>query len=138
MKKPTIAMAEEPPEFVLDASALLAYLQDETGADVVQLVVDRSAVSTPNWSEVCQRLLARHVDIDDLRAEIEALGVELAAFTADDAELAASLALRTRNQGLSLGDRACLSLARRLGVPALTADHAWLGLDLGIEVRSIR
>lgn len=125
-------------EFVLDASALLAYLQGEPGADLVQLTVDRSAVTSPNWSEVCQKALSRALDIIELRSAVESLGVEILPFTADDAQRAASLWPMTRRAGLSMGDRACLALAQRLGIPALTADRSWLALGLDVEVRPIR
>jgi PIN domain nuclease of toxin-antitoxin system len=125
-------------EFVLDASALLAFLQGEPGADLVQLVLERSAISTANWSEVCQRAIARQVEIADLREDVIGLGVELFPLGAADAEQAASLWPATHPSGLSLGDRACLALAQRLGVPALTADRSWLSLRLDLEVRFIR
>ena len=125
-------------EFVLDASALLAFLQGEPGADLVRLVLDRSAMSTANWSEVCQRAIARELDVADLRDDVLGLGVQLAPMTALDAENAAILWPTTRPAGLSLGDRACLALAQRLDVPALTADRAWLDLSLSISVRAIR
>jgi PIN domain nuclease of toxin-antitoxin system len=44
----------------------------------------------------------------------------------------------TREHGLSLSDRACLALPKRLDLPALTADTAWSRLDLRVEVRRIR
>lgn len=125
-------------EFVLDASALLAFLQGEPGADLVQLVLDRSAMSTANWSEVCQRAIARKLDVAGLRDDVLGLGLELSPMTALDAENAAALWPATHPAGLSLGDRACLALAQRLDVPALTADRAWLDLSLGIHVRAIR
>ena len=46
--------------------------------------------------------------------------------------------MRTRSAGLSLADRACLALASRLGVPAVTADRAWTTLDVGVEIVCIR
>lgn len=123
---------------VLDASAMLALLHSEPGAEAVEEVLDRAAISTVNWSEVCQHWLAHDVDVVDLRADIEALGVQIVPFSADDAEHAAALWSSTRRLGLSLGDRACLGLARRLELPAITADRAWLGADVGIEIRPIR
>ncbi len=124
--------------WVVDASALLAMLQAEPGAELVEAALEQSTMSAVNWSEVQQRSLARGIDVAHLRADLEALGLEIAQFTADDAELAAALWSPTRHLGLSLGDRACLGLAARLGVPALTADRAWLDLDLGVDVKSIR
>lgn len=124
--------------FVLDASAVLALLHSEPGADAVEEALEHAAISTVNWSEVCQRSIAHEADISDLRADTEALGVQLVPFSVEDAEQAAELWSATRHLGLSLGDRACLGLARRLERPALTADRAWLDLDLGVEIRAIR
>jgi ribonuclease VapC len=123
---------------VVDASALFAFLLGESGAEVVEERIEESAVSTVNWSEVCQRASARGVDTAGLRGDVETLGVSLEPFTADDAEQAAELWQATRASGLSLGDRACLALARRLGVTAVTADRAWLGLEVGVDVSVIR
>lgn len=123
---------------VLDASALLALLHSEPGAEIVEQALERAAMSTVNWSEVYQRWLARGVDVTDLRADIETLGIEIVPFVVEDAEQAAALWSLTRQRGLSLADRACLGLARRLGLPVLTADRAWLDLDLGIAVQAIR
>ena len=121
---------------VLDASAVLALLHSEPGADAVEEALEHAAISTVNWSEVCQRSIAHDVDVSDL--DTEALGVQLVPFSVEDAEQAAELWSATRHLGLSLGDRACLGLARRLERPALTADRAWLDLDLGVEIRAIR
>jgi PIN domain nuclease of toxin-antitoxin system len=123
---------------VLDASALLALLHAEPGADVVEAAVDRAAISTVNWAEVQQRWLARGLDATGLRDGVEALKTEIVPFTAEDADWAAELWTTTRSRGLSLGDRACLALAHRLGRPALTADRAWLDLDVGVTVEAIR
>lgn len=122
----------------LDASALLALMRGEPGAPAVESVVEQACVSAVNWSEVQRRLLRHGIDLDATRADVEALGVTIVPFDADDAEEAARLSLVTARTGLSLGDRACLALARRLGVPALTADRAWSGLDVGVEIQVIR
>lgn len=131
-------MTEANAACVLDASAMLALLHSEPGHEVVEEILDRAAISTVNWSEVCQRWLAHDVDVVDLRADIEALGAEIVPFTADDAEQAAALWSSTRHLGLSLGDRACLGLARRLERPAVTADRVWLDVDVDIEIHPIR
>ena len=117
---------------------MLAVLHSETGAGVVEEALEHAAISTVNWSEVCQRWLAHDVEVSGLRADTEALGLQIVPFTVEDAEQAAELWSATRHLGLSLGDRACLGLARRLGLPTLTADHAWLDVDLGIEIQTIR
>ncbi len=123
---------------MLDASALLAVLHGEPGADRVEPVLNGALLSSVNWSEVVQKALGRGIDTRGLRADLEALGLEIVPFAAVHAEEAALLWAPTRSLGLSLGDRACLSLARLAGRPALTADGDWARAGVGVEVRLIR
>ncbi len=102
---------------VLDASALLVVLHNEAGAATVESLLG-AAVSAVNWSEVVQKAASRRVDVSRLREEVEALGVRIGTFDAAAAEAAAHLWTATRDSGLSLGDRACLALARDLGATA--------------------
>jgi len=133
------AVLEEPPSYVLDASALLAWLHEEPGLEIVEAHLDRSVICSVNWSEVLQKIIARGVQQpQDVGGELETLGLAVIPFTADDAMTAANMWGPGRNVGLSLGDRACLSLAHRLGLPALTTDRVWETLSLGIDVRLIR
>jgi PIN domain nuclease of toxin-antitoxin system len=126
------------PEAVLDASALVALLWEEPGAEAVEPLLGRSVVSSVNLAEVLQRYRAHDVETAGKRESIEALGVEIADFTAQDGEIAAELWQRTRSAGLSLADRSCLALAQRLRLPAHTADRAWRKVDVGVEVVLIR
>jgi PIN domain nuclease of toxin-antitoxin system len=121
---------------VLDASALLAWLQAETGADLVEMELATAAISSLNWSEVLQKSLAHGVQIIGLREDMEALGLAIVPFDVDDAEQAARL--WTPGSGLSLADRACLALGLRHGVPVLTADRAWAQVTRNVDVRVIR
>jgi ribonuclease VapC len=123
---------------VLDASALLAYLQDEPGSDAVAAVLAESVLSSVNWAEVVQKAVAAGVAVDGMREDLEALGLSIAAFSAQEAEMAGRLWLQTRQAGLSLGDRACLSLGRRLNVPVLTCDRVWQSLNLELEIQVVR
>lgn len=123
---------------ILDASALLAVLGDEPGGEVVVPLLDGAAISTVNWSEVLARYVDLGLDTAGREAEIESLGVSLAPFTALQAEIAAGLLPLTREAGLSLGDRACLSLALDLGGQPVTADRAWGRIDVGLELTLIR
>jgi PIN domain nuclease of toxin-antitoxin system len=123
---------------VLDASALLAILQGESGGTALQGMLDKAALSSVNWSEVVQKALDRDIEVDDLRREVEALGVRIVPFSADHAEQAAFLRAATRHLGLSLGDRSCLALAKDLKVPAMTTDKAWKELGIGVEIRIAR
>lgn len=123
---------------VLDASALLAALHDEPGGDLVEQELEHAVISSVNWSEVLYKSLAQGVKIEGLREDLEVLGLSIEPFTPEDAEIAAELWSQAGSLGLSLGDRACLALALRLGLPVLTADRAWKKLNLPIEIRAIR
>ena len=123
---------------VLDASSVLAFLHDEPGADRVWSVLSEAMVSAVNWSEVVQKSLRRRVDITGMRQEFAQAGVVFVPFTAGHAEIAALLWDKTHHLGLSLADRACLALAMERQVPILTADRAWSGLDLGLDIQLIR
>ena len=123
---------------VFDASAALALLQHEPGNDVVKRHVPGALMSAVNVAEVGTKLVERGMDKDRVRAAIATLGLEIVPFDEEAAYASAILHGRTRASGLSLGDRACLVLAKRLGLPALTPDRAWADLDVGVEVRLIR
>lgn len=123
---------------VLDTSAVLAWIRREPGADMVEPMLATAVMSTANWSELAQKLLQHGADARQTIARLRALGMAVEAFTAEDALTAAELWPATRRLGLSLGDRACLALAKRLGLSAITADQAWTDLDLSLVVRSIR
>jgi ribonuclease VapC len=122
---------------VLDASAALAYLQGEPGADEVLKLLDGSAISAVNWSETLRKTAALGIDPAVVIARLLPMGLEVFPFDAEDAERAARLWPATRVFGLSLGDRACLALAQRLGVPAVTTDRIWAQLS-GMAVRVLR
>jgi ribonuclease VapC len=123
---------------VLDSSAVLAVILDEPGADNVEAFLPQSVIATVNLCEVYTRLLDASISKTDAAMLVEALGVETIAFTDEMALATASLRTATRHLGLSMGDRACIALARTLGVPALTADRQWTKADLGVEIRLIR
>lgn len=127
-----------PASAVLDASALLAYVQSEPGVDVVQAVLRGAVISAVNWSEVLQKSLARGVDVAGLGGDFAKAGLSIVPFDPPDAEQAALLWPQTRNFGLSLADRACLALGQRLGVPVLTTDWTWQRLTLPVQVQLIR
>lgn len=123
---------------VLDASALLAYLQDEPGSQMVEKVLDDSAISAVNWSEVIQKADSHGVDVAAMSEELSALGLTIEPFTADQAEAAGCLWRKTAKHGLSLGDRACISLAQERGLPVLTADRVWKKLRLRVDIQVVR
>lgn len=129
---------------VLDASALLAWLQGETGADQVDEALKQGAViHVVNWAEVLTRLASKGLPAAEATRQLTERGILGQLLTVDlgtlgDAEVTADLFSPTRGAGLSLGDRYCLALAQRLGVPVLTADRAWSSLSVGVPVTVIR
>jgi ribonuclease VapC len=142
---------------VLDASALLAYWLDEPGAEVVTMAVSAEGafVAAPNFAEALTKLVDRSPDLapklpavpPTLAGEtaptlpgipLAGGAISVAAFTMADALLCAKLRPATRPLGLSLEDRACLGLAQRLGLRALTADQEWAKLSPGISIEVIR
>lgn len=123
---------------VLDASALLAYLLQEPGAEVVDGLLRDARMTSVNWAEVVQKALSAGVEVQGMREELQALGMQVEPFLATDGECAGQLWPLTRQQGLSLSDRACLSLGLRLGLTVVTCDRAWAELPLELEVQVLR
>jgi ribonuclease VapC len=109
---------------VLDASAILAFVQEEAGADAVErALLGHARCGAANWSEVAQKVLAAERDWDLVRALLTSYEIEIEAVSTEDAERAARR--WRRGEGLSLADRLCLGLAERLDAEVLTADRAW-------------
>ncbi|MCO6392580.1 PIN domain-containing protein [Aliihoeflea aestuarii] len=128
-------------ECVIDTSAVMAYLNDEAGADLAEEWLEKgAAISALCVQETITNLVRRNVDRDSALEMIEALGLEVHILDLDLAVDAGTLIALTRSKGLSHGDRACLALARQLQRPALTADTAWADIaeDVGVDVLLIR
>ena len=123
---------------VLDASAVLALLQGETGADVVGAIARFSMMSAVNFAEVLTVAIEQGGDSKRAAAEIGRFEITIVPFDAILAELAAQLRPGTRSLGRSLADRACLALAKSSGLPVYSSDHKWAALDIGIDIRMIR
>ena len=134
-------------EPVLDASAVLAYLNAERGADAVEEALGSGArVGIVNWAEVLSKVAEKGGDPGVLEDRLERTGVlgqtlEVMPVTRQDALTVGKLRPLTKDAGLSLADRSCLALAIRLGVPTLTTDRNWKEIcteTLGVEVNLIR
>ena len=125
---------------MLDASAVLALLFEETGADVVRIRVRGALISTVNLAEVLAKLVDKGLPIEEAVRAVEMLGMEAVPLSIKQAQLSSGLRPATRAAGLSLGDRACLALARDRGLQALTAERRWTDVakDAGVDVEVIR
>ena len=121
---------------VLDASALLAWLIDEPGAEIVDNLLPDAVMSSLNWSEVVQKAIAREVDVTGFRVDMESTGLRILPFNKADAERAALLWMM--DNSLSLADRACLSLALENKWATWTADRHWTRVSMDVEVHLIR
>lgn len=122
-------------EQVLDSSAILALILDEPGAEVVRQAIREGALtSSVNLSEVIARLSSEGSNREQISAQVTPLKIRVVEFSTEHAWQAGLLRPLTRDLGLSLGDRCCLSLAMELGLPVLTADRVWEQLDVGVDV----
>jgi ribonuclease VapC len=127
------------PSAVLDASAVLALLRDESGADKVLPHMGSAAISAVNLHEVVKELMQSGLTESVIRDIIAELRLDVCAHDSEAAYAAAALHLQTKQYGRGLGDRACLALALTLGVPALTADGEWRRVQVrGLKIEHLR
>jgi PIN domain nuclease of toxin-antitoxin system len=123
---------------VLDASALLALINQEPGFEKVAAVISTACMSSVNVAEVVSKLMDKGFSEVEIREIFEALKVLIIPFDEEQGFIAGLLRTETKSLGLSLGDRACLSLAIQQKLSVLTADRVWAGLQLGLNIQMIR
>lgn len=124
---------------VLDASAILALLNDEPGAEkITPELLSRATTSAVNLAEVQTILVREGGDPDESWALVIDPISDVEPFTAEHARIAGTLIQKTKPLGLSLGDRACLALAIALDAPVYTTDQLWRKLKLGVPIHVLR
>ncbi|MBX9897632.1 MAG: type II toxin-antitoxin system VapC family toxin [Qipengyuania sp.] len=124
--------------YLLDASALLAFLFQERGGSEVAQILDHAAISAVNLAEVVAKQLDCAVTPEAIRHNLGDINLPVVPFDETIALETGHLRRATRALGLSLADRACLATARATGMTVVTADRAWGGLDLGVAIEVIR
>jgi|ERR1700722_5139980 ribonuclease VapC len=125
-------------ETVMDASAVLASLNGEPGAEVVDAALAGSMVSAVNFAEVVSKLIVRGMPEVEAAEAVRRFGAELISVDEELAAVAGTIHAGSRAAGISLADAFCLALAKQRGAPAMTSDRAWTTLDLAVEVTLIR
>ena len=126
-------------EVVLDASAILALLQNERGSEkLTDEVMNDAVASTVNLAEVQSKLVKKGYDPDEAWEDAQLLVTSAEPFTSEQAKIAGSLIAKTEKYGLSLGDRSCLALALVLKAPVYTTEQIWKNLKVGIPIHVIR
>ena len=129
-------------KIVLDASSVIALINREKGCEIVEKYLEEAIISTVNFAEVIsvvnRELFKSEADrIEGLKLITDTLP-QIIDFDINQAIISGELDSITKKYGLSLGDRACLALAKYKNIPVLTADKAWSKLNLGIKIKLIR
>jgi ribonuclease VapC len=129
-------------KIVLDASSVIALINREKGCEIVEKYLEDSIISTVNFAEVIavvnRELFKTEADrIEGLKLITDTLP-QIIDFDVNQAIISGEFDSITKKYGLSLGDRACLALAKYKNIPVLTADKAWSKLNLGIKIKLIR
>jgi len=125
-------------EAVVDASIVLAVLNEEQGAEQMIERIGSLVLSAVNAAEVQSVLVRSGMERSAAWLSAQELVGEVAPFDAQQAELAGNLISRTKSYGLSLGDRACLALGLSRGLPVYTTDRNWGKVRAGVEIHVIR
>lgn len=126
-------------EVVLDASAMLALLQNERGEEkLTDDLLEVAVASTVNLAEVQSKLVKKGYDPEDAWEDALQLVTSAEPFTSEQAKIAGTLIQKTQKYGLSLGDRSCLALAIALQAPVYTTEQIWRNLKVGVQIHVIR
>ncbi|HEX7944855.1 MAG TPA: type II toxin-antitoxin system VapC family toxin [Phenylobacterium sp.] len=125
-------------DLILDSSAVLAWVHDEPGGAALEPMLRDAAISAVNLAEVVSKLIEQGYTPQQAISVVGTFPSLVEPFDEGLAVAAGLMRAETRRHGLSLGDRACLALARREELPAVTADRAWVQVEVGVEIRMLR
>ncbi|MCA9232486.1 MAG: type II toxin-antitoxin system VapC family toxin [Planctomycetales bacterium] len=123
---------------VLDASALIALMRRERGADRVEAAIGDAVISAVNYSEVCKKAVEQGGRVDFVASFVDGLSIAVIPFDREMAAVSAALYSETKSHGLSFADRACLALGERMKAEVLTAEQKWKLLTVATKITVIR
>ncbi|MGB4115714.1 MAG: type II toxin-antitoxin system VapC family toxin [Polaromonas sp.] len=127
---------------VMDSSALLAVTKGEKGAETVMELIEANdcVISSVNMAEVATRMLDLGLPLNELKRALGLFNMDVIDFNEVQAMACAELRPLTKSAGLSLGDRACLGLAKLMDATAVTSDRPWMAIAeaVGVKVLLIR
>ncbi|MBP7189682.1 MAG: type II toxin-antitoxin system VapC family toxin [Rickettsiaceae bacterium] len=109
---------------ILDSSAIIALIFEESGHEIACDALSNAIMSSINYCEVIS-ILSQKIPLEEIKPILQKLITKVIEFDEEDAFLCGALHQKTREYGLSLGDRACISLGEKLNVPVYTADRIW-------------
>jgi ribonuclease VapC len=121
---------------VVDASVVLAWLQDAPGSDEAEPMLMEGVIGAANWSEVLQKSRQHGIAAEVVATLLASFGLSVEPVIREDGEWAARL--WQAGSGLSLADGLCLALGLRLQAPVATMDESWAGVAGGPEVVVLR
>jgi ribonuclease VapC len=126
-------------EYILDSTALIALVSLETGSQRIAELLENSAVSAVNLAETANKLLEKGFSVAEVRESLAKLELKVENWSEDMAYRSAEFTRFNKSHGLSLGDRACLTLAKQLHATAVTSDRAWRRVpSLGVPIMIFR
>jgi ribonuclease VapC len=126
-------------EYILDSTALIALVGLESGSQQIARLLKNSAVSAVNLAETANKLLEKGFSQAEVRESLAKLELQVEDWSEAMAYRSAEFTQFSKSHGLSLGDRACLTLAKQLRATAVTSDRTWRRLpSLGVRIMIFR
>jgi len=127
-------------KMVMDTSVLLAFLFNEKGASRVEALLNDGlgVISSVNYAELVSKLVEKGMPLTEVQQVIDSLELEFVAQNKEQAIITGELRTVSKEFGLSLGDRACIAMAKEAQLPVLTADQVWQKLDVDVAIETIR
>lgn len=120
-------------KIVFDSSALIALFAKECGYEFIKKHMKDAIISSVNIAEVYRYCIEiQKLTEDESKNLIKLSDIKIIYFNNEQALITANLISKTKQYGLSLGDRACIALAISRKSSVITCDRIWQKVDIGI------